>query len=183
MLLGRFLDSWRAGDYPSSFDNLHRYFDYTMHNRDRTFYQYALLNLAILQADFGCHGEAIAAMQETISSARENKDVACLNFSLSWLYHLTKTHPEATSEVGKGGMLGTEREGLAFLKAKAKDSGMWSLLSTSLLSEAKLGLVNVRFFHPFKLYRVHDRGLTIAITFARARVSRLPSKISSKHLT
>ncbi len=146
MLAVRFLDSWRAGDYPSSFDNLHRYFDYTMHNRDRTFYQYALLNLAILQADFDCHGEAIAAMQETISSARENKDVACLNFSLSWLYHFTKTHPKAMSEVGKGGMLGTEREGLIFLKAKAKDSGMWSLLSTSLLSEAKIGLVNVRFF-------------------------------------
>ncbi|KAI9715902.1 MAG: hypothetical protein M1812_005722 [Candelaria pacifica] len=138
----RFLDSWRAGDYPSSFDNLHRYFDYTMHNRDRTFYQYALLNLAILQADFGCYSEAIAAMQETISSARENKDVACLNFSLSWLYHFIKTHPGAMSEAGKGAMLGTEREGIAFLKAKAKESGMWSLLSTSLLSEAKLGLVN-----------------------------------------
>ncbi|KAI9703278.1 MAG: anaphase promoting complex subunit 5 [Candelina mexicana] len=138
----KFLDSWRAGDYPSSFDNLHRYFDYTMHNRDRTFYQYALLNLAILHADFGCHGEAIAAMQETISSARENKDIACLNFSLSWLYHFTKTHPQAMSEIGKGGMLGTEREGLAFLKAKAKESGMWSLLSTSLLSEAKIGLIN-----------------------------------------
>ena len=31
----RFLNSWRCGDYPGSFDNLHRYFDYTMQNRDR----------------------------------------------------------------------------------------------------------------------------------------------------
>jgi len=31
----RFLSSWRAGDYPGSFDNLHRYFDYTMQHRDR----------------------------------------------------------------------------------------------------------------------------------------------------
>ncbi|MCJ1367712.1 Anaphase-promoting complex subunit 5 [Acarospora aff. strigata] len=138
----KFLDSWKAGDYPSSFDNLHRYFDYTMHNRDRTFYQYALLNLAILQADFGCYSEAISAMQETISTARENKDMGCLNFSLSWLYHLGKAHPGEMAEVGKSGMLGTEKEGLAFLKAKAKETGMWSLLSTTLLSEAKLLLTN-----------------------------------------
>ena len=53
-----------------------------MHNRDRTFYQYALLNLAILHADFGCYSEAIAAMRETISAARENNDMTCLNYSL-----------------------------------------------------------------------------------------------------
>jgi len=115
-----------------------------MHNRDRTFYQYALLNLAILQADFGCYSEAIAAMQETISTARENKDMDCLNFSLSWLYHFGKAHPGEMGEVGKSGILGTEKEGLAFLKAKAKEAGMWSLLSTSLLSEAKLALTNVK---------------------------------------
>ncbi|MCJ1230296.1 Anaphase-promoting complex subunit 5 [Toensbergia leucococca] len=138
----RFLDTWKAGDYPSSFDNLHRYFDYTMHNRDRTFYQYALLNLAILQADFGCFAEAIVAMQETISTARENNDMGCLNYSLSWLYHFGKTHPEELGEVQKKGVLGTEKEALAFLKAKAKESSMWSLLSTSLLSEARLALCN-----------------------------------------
>ena len=142
-LVTRFLDSWKAGDYPSSFDNLHRYFDYTMYNRDRTFYQYALLNLAILQADFGCFTEAIAAMQETISTARENKDMGCLNYSLSWLYHFTKAHPEESDEVQKSGVLGTEKEALTFLKAKAKEANMWSLLSTTLLSEAKLALTNV----------------------------------------
>jgi anaphase-promoting complex subunit 5 len=141
--LSRFLDSWRSGDYPSSFDNLHRYFDYTMQNRDRTFYQYALLNLAVLQADFGCYGEAIVAMQETISTARENKDMACLNFSLSWLYHFSKTHPDELNGAGREGLIGSDREGLAFLRTKAKESGMWSLWSTSLLSEAKLGLANV----------------------------------------
>lgn len=114
-----------------------------MHNRDRTFYQYALLNLAILQADFGCYSEAITAMQETISTARENKDMGCLNFSLSWLYHFGKAHPEEMGETDKNGVLGTEKEGLAFLKAKAKEAGMWSLLSTSLLSEARLALTNV----------------------------------------
>lgn len=138
-----FLDSWKAGDYPSSFENLHRYFDYTMHNRDRTFYQYALLNLAILQADFGCYSEAMTAMNETIATARENNDTVCLNYSLSWVYHFGKAHPKQMREAQKNGILSTEREALAFLKSKAKETSMFSLLSTSLLSEAKLTLSNV----------------------------------------
>jgi anaphase-promoting complex subunit 5 len=111
-----------------------------MQNRDRLFYQYALLNLAVLQADFGCYQEAVAAMQETVSTARENKDMGCLNFSLSWLYHFGKAHPNVIDEGDKTNMLGVEREGLVFLRTKAKESGMWSLWSSSLLSEAKMGL-------------------------------------------
>lgn len=114
-----------------------------MHIRDRTFYQYALLNLAILQADFGCYSEAITAMQETISTAREHNDMICLNYSLSWLYHFGKAHPEEMAEIREKGILGADKEALAFLKAKAKETNMWSLLSTSLLSEAKLALSNV----------------------------------------
>ena len=136
----QFLDSWRAGDYASAFDNLHRYFDYTMQSRDRTFYQYALLNLAILQADFGCHSEAIPAMQEAIATARENKDTTCLNFCMSWLYHFGKAFPAEMKEIRESGILGSEMEGLAFLKTRAKDAEMWGLLSTCLLSEAKMGL-------------------------------------------
>ena len=114
-----------------------------MHNRDRTFYQYALLNLAILNADFGCCSEALTAMHETISTAREINDIGCLNYSMSWLYHFGKAHPEAMEDVRRKGILGTEKESLVFLKAKAKETSMWGLLSTSLLSEAKLALSNV----------------------------------------
>ncbi|KAH8686054.1 anaphase-promoting complex subunit 5-domain-containing protein [Tricladium varicosporioides] len=135
-----FLDAWRAGDYPTSFDNLHRYFDYTMNNRDRLFYQYALMNLAVLQADFGCYDEAVAAMLETVSTARENKDMACLNFALNWLYHFGKAHPKLISGSESTNMLGVEREGLSFLRVKARETGMWTLWSSSLLSEAKLGM-------------------------------------------
>lgn len=117
-----------------------------MYNQDRTFYQYALLNLAILQADFGSYSEAMAAMQETISAARDNNDMVCLNYSLSWLYHFSKAHPKEVAEVQDKGVLGADREALAFLKAKAKETSMWSLLSTSLMSEAKLDLSNVRKF-------------------------------------
>ncbi|THV65533.1 hypothetical protein D6D29_10548 [Aureobasidium pullulans] len=137
-----FLDAWRAGDYPTSFDNLHRYFDYTMQNRDRLFYQYALMNLAVLQADFGCFDEAVAAMLETVSTARENKDMACLNFALNWLYHFGKAHPNVMKGTDSTNILGSEREGLAFLRVKAKETGMWTLWSSSLLSEAKLGMSN-----------------------------------------
>lgn len=137
-----FLDAWRSGDYPTSFDNLHRYFDYTMQNRDRLFYQYALMNLAVLQADFGCYDEAVAAMLETISTARENKDNPCLNFALNWMYHFGKAHPNIIKGTESTNMLGVEREGLAFLRIKAKETGMWTLWSSSLLSEAKLGMSN-----------------------------------------
>ena len=140
----RFLDSWKMGDYSAAFDSLHQYFDYTMHSRDRTFYQYALLNLAVLHADFGAHLEAIAAIQETISTAREHNDLACLNYSLSWLYHFGKAYPKYLGKVHEKGFLGADKEVLAFLKAKAKESSMWSTLSASLLSEAKLAMSNVR---------------------------------------
>ncbi|KAL7621568.1 APC5 protein [Parahypoxylon ruwenzoriense] len=137
-----YLDAWRAGDYSTSFDYLHRYFDYTMQNRDRSFYQYALMNLAVLQADFGCYKEAISAMLETVSTARENRDMTCLNFALNWLFHFGRAHPEVTKELESNSMLGTGKESLAFLRSRAKESGMWTLWSSALMSEAKMSLSN-----------------------------------------
>lgn len=113
-----------------------------MQNRDRLFYQYALMNLAVLQADFGCFDEAAAAMLETVSTARENKDMACLNFALNWLYHFGKAHPDIIKETQSTNMLGVEREGLAYLRVKARETGMWTLWGSSILSEAKLGMAN-----------------------------------------
>ncbi|OAQ68362.1 anaphase-promoting complex protein [Pochonia chlamydosporia 170] len=137
-----FLDAWRSGDYPTAFDFLHRYFDYTMQYRDRLFYQYALMNLAVLQADFGCYKEAVAAMLETVSTARENRDMTCLNFALNWLFHFGRAHPNLVHELESNSLLGAGKESLAFLRVKAKESGMWTLWSSVLLSEAKLGLIN-----------------------------------------
>ena len=139
----RFLEAWKMGDYPSSYDSLHQYFDYTMHNRDRVFYQYALLNLAALHADFGAFGEAMAAIQETISTAREHNDTACLIYSLSWLYHFSKVYPKEIGMLQAKGMMGTDKEALNFLKAKSKEVNMWCIFSTSLLGEARLALANV----------------------------------------
>lgn len=83
-------------------------------------------------------------MRESISIARETQDMNCLNFCMSWLYHFGKAFPDAAREIQKTGMLGSEKDGLAFLQAKARDAEMWSLLCTSLLSEAKLELMRVR---------------------------------------
>ncbi|OLN86126.1 Anaphase-promoting complex subunit 5 [Colletotrichum chlorophyti] len=137
-----FLDAWRSGDYPNAFDFLHQYFDYTMQNRDRLFYQYALMNLAVLQADFGCYREAVAAMLETVSTARENRDMTCLNFALSWLFHFGRAHPDLVRDLEADSLLGTARESLSYLRVKAKETGMWTLWASVLLSEAKLGLAN-----------------------------------------
>lgn len=138
-----FFDAWKSGDYSSAFDNLHRYFDCAMQARERIHYQYALLHMAILQADFGCFGEAIAAINETVATARENQDIHCLNFSLNWLNHMSKVYPKQMKRAGYIGMLGSEKEGLAFLKTKARETKNHSLLSATLLNEAKVYLVSV----------------------------------------
>lgn len=138
----RFLDAWRSGDYPTSFDYLHRYFDYTMQNSDREHYHYALLNLAMLQADFGCHKDAVSTMLETIATAREKRDTSCLNFALNFFYNFSLQHPRLVESLESNSMSATGRETLAFLRVKAKETGMWSTWSHALLSEAKQGLVN-----------------------------------------
>ncbi|KAL9025359.1 MAG: hypothetical protein Q9196_005802 [Gyalolechia fulgens] len=100
-----------------------------MQSGARGLYQYALLNLSILHADFGCFPEAITAMQETIATARENHDMPCLNYSLSWLHQFGRKHPEEMTGIQKRGVLGSEKEALLFLKTKAKETNMWTLLS------------------------------------------------------
>ncbi|RDA88995.1 hypothetical protein CP532_0651 [Ophiocordyceps camponoti-leonardi (nom. inval.)] len=137
-----FLNAWRAGDYTTAFDYVHRYFDYTMQYRDRLFYQYALMNLAVLQADFGCYREAVSAMLETVSTARENRDMTCLNFALNWLFHFGRAHPDLVQDLESHSMLGAGKESLAFLRVKARESGMWTLWSSVLLAESKMALVN-----------------------------------------
>jgi anaphase-promoting complex subunit 5 len=128
-----------------------------MHKRQTTFYQYALLHMAILQADFGCFSEAVAAMNETISIAREKQDMSCLNFSLSWLHHLSKAYPSQMKQAGYTGAMGDKREGLAYLKQKAKDMKLTNLLTSTLLSEAKMILSSVS-----SPYWVVERELTIS---------------------
>ncbi|KAF2021731.1 hypothetical protein BU24DRAFT_362512, partial [Aaosphaeria arxii CBS 175.79] len=138
--LVEFFDAWKAGEYTSAFDRLHQYFDYAVQTQQRTHYQYALLHMAVLQAEFSCFSEAVAAINEAITTARENQDMHCLNFSLSWLNHMSKAYPKQLKASGYMGTLGSERDGLTYLKARAKESEMYPLLSSTLLNEASLFL-------------------------------------------
>ena len=138
----KFLKAWRSGDQVTAFDSLHRYFDYTMYSTGQSFYQYALVSLAVMQADFGDLEQAAVAMQEAIKTARDNQDPPCLNFALNWMYQFTKAKPGQKPLEDKTGLLQSEREGLEYLRKKAKATGQWSLFSSTLLSEAKLGLLD-----------------------------------------
>lgn len=113
-----------------------------MQNSDREHYHYALLNLAVLQADFGCYKDAVSTMLETIATARERRDTSCLNFALNFFYNFGLQHPQLVEDLESTSMSATGRETLAYLRVKAREAGMWSTWSHALLSEAKQGLVS-----------------------------------------
>lgn len=67
-----FFEHWRAGQYSSALDSLHQYFDYSLTARSgpdstRVFYQYALLHLSVLHADFHCWDQSVDSMNECIA--------------------------------------------------------------------------------------------------------------------
>lgn len=73
-----------------------------------------------------------------------------MNFALSWLMYLRQAHPSLGTSafqhaVGLDANNGSGQDEIAFLKAKARDSKHWSLLSSTLLEEAKLEMCNVRY--------------------------------------
>lgn len=100
------------------------------------------MNLAVIQADFDHHHEAVAAMLETVSTARENRDIQCLNFALNWLYQFGLAHPRLVEDLESSSLLGSGKESLAFLRVKAKETGMFPLWSSVLLSEARACLMH-----------------------------------------
>lgn len=69
-----FFEHWRAGQYTMALESLHRYFDYSLVSRSsptdnmRIYYQYALLHLSVLHADFECWDESVDAMNECIAT-------------------------------------------------------------------------------------------------------------------
>lgn len=68
-----FFEHWRAGQYSMALESLHRYFDYSLSTRSgndsmRVYYQYALLHLSVLHAEFECWEESADAMNECIAT-------------------------------------------------------------------------------------------------------------------
>lgn len=89
----RFMSAWRSGDYAGALEYLSKHFDHSQGRERKSSYQYALLNLALIQSDFGCKREALWAIYETIDAARDSKDDVCLNIALSWLSDLAAQDP------------------------------------------------------------------------------------------
>ncbi|OIW30589.1 anaphase-promoting complex protein [Coniochaeta ligniaria NRRL 30616] len=137
-----FLDAWRRGDYTAALEYMHSYFDNTVLDPKTPYHPYAMLNMAICNAEFGCFGEAVTSILQCVTTARENKDTQCLNYALNWLYHFTQQHPQYAKDIEAANTLGNGREGLAYLRVRAQDVGMWVLCSAALLGEAKLILHN-----------------------------------------
>ena len=99
--------------------------------------------MAVLHADFGSYEEALAAMHETVAIARENKDMTCVNFCVSWLYYYRTIYCRQRGLGGHQPLLGSNEETLAFLKEKANQEKLWNILSSALLNEAELDVAMV----------------------------------------
>lgn len=129
----QYLDSCKNLDYEKAFENLHRFYDYTMDNRGRTHYQYALFTLAVLQAQYQGHQEALKAAQEAISVARENMDVTCLTQILSWIHSYLVNNPMI--EVPES--LAIKEQIAQYLKAKSGETsiGLYALSYQTEVSE------------------------------------------------
>lgn len=128
----QYLDAFRDKDYEAAFDHLHRFYDYTMNSKGRTHYQYALFTLATLQAEFSFYSEAMRAVEEAITVARENKDNNCLNYILSWLYSFLQSHPDCKVPDS----LSSQAQISQFLRSRA-DSTSFALYSLSFQSEVE----------------------------------------------
>jgi len=70
-----FFEHWRSGQYTMALESLHQYFDYSLVAKGagadgnlRVYYQYALLHLSVLHADFQCWEESVEAMEECIAT-------------------------------------------------------------------------------------------------------------------
>jgi anaphase-promoting complex subunit 5 len=98
-----FFEAWRAGQYTLALEELHRYFDYSIATKGsapgaqgegvKVYYQYALLHLSVLHADFERWEEALGTMEECIATGKYPWRWACY---LSYSSILIDFQPERT---------------------------------------------------------------------------------------
>ena len=121
-------------------------------------------------------------VQETIATARENKDMQCLNFSLSWLYHFRTLYGKEIDSNVQAPFLGNNRKALEFLKTKAQENNMWSLVSSTLLNEAKLILAKVNSLKALEGFAFSEleTGPNSLCSY-RAYISVILSQFTSSH--
>ena len=98
-----FFEAWRAGQYTLALEELHRYFDYSIATKGATaggqgegvkvYYQYALLHLSVLHADFERWEEALGTMEECIATGEHSW---CWSNFRALILILTDFQPERT---------------------------------------------------------------------------------------
>lgn len=102
----------------------------------------------------------IAKTALTGSVARESQDTPCLLLALSWLLYLRQAHSSSHSQAHDDHDIGasfgnlaisssTQADEINFLKTKAREMKYWSLLSSTLLDEARGELVSVSLLPKF----------------------------------
>ena len=68
-----FFEHWKSGQYTMALESLHRYFDYSLvatssSDNMKVYYQYALLHLSVLHAEFDCWDQSVESMDECIAT-------------------------------------------------------------------------------------------------------------------
>ncbi|CDK25705.1 unnamed protein product [Kuraishia capsulata CBS 1993] len=131
-----YLEYLNREDYENALFELHRYFDYMMSNDQRVFYHYALVSLATLESHFGNNREALRAIDESISVAREHQDMSCLSFLLTWLIDFMRNKPELYKSGTPGENVDTITQTLKVLNSKTKEVNNLNLQAVSCQFEA-----------------------------------------------
>lgn len=115
-----------------------------MNDTDKRVYQNVLLQMAVVQADFGCYSEALAAIGQAISVARENKDKVCLHYCLSWLLQVRFVKGWNVTEKEEGAILGSDTTGTEYLKTMGRRDHIPGIQIPALFEEARLSMAQVR---------------------------------------
>ncbi|KAI4325182.1 hypothetical protein MLD38_030600 [Melastoma candidum] len=160
----RYLNNLYHNDYPSSLENLHKYFDYSAGLEGLDFisplsggnsygrYEIALLSLGLLHFHFGHPKQAIEVFTEAVHASHLHKDDTCLAYTLAALCNLlSETGMSSTSGVlgssqssaaATGASLSVHQQLSVFLIGSLKKSESLKLKQL----EASIHLVMARFY-------------------------------------
>lgn len=96
-----FMNCLYSKEKESTLEQLYRFFDYSgilNYNKNKTLYQYGLINLAMFHSFFGEIEMEKRALEEAVYMSKRNKDYECLSYSLCWLNKLVNSDMVVSKE-------------------------------------------------------------------------------------
>ncbi|ORX66241.1 hypothetical protein BCR32DRAFT_250523 [Anaeromyces robustus] len=90
-----FLNCLYAKERENTLEQLYRFFDYSgilNYNKEKTLYQYGLINLAMFHSYFNEVEMEKRSLEEAIYISKRNKDYECLSYALCWLNNLVNNN-------------------------------------------------------------------------------------------